>query len=166
MRCKAQIHRIFEQDSMLLKEDYQNIFSTPFPKKMQVIAHDFLMKSQVHLFGCRNVGSTFEKVKVKSLGLVRLLRTDPMDCSPPGSSVCGILQARILEWVAISSSRRSSRPKDQTPVSCIILHWQVESLPLHQLRGEGKRQLLPEPVVFSGGLGPTRGFDEPAEIRA
>ena len=118
MRCKAQIHRIFEQDSMLLKEDYQNIFSTPFPKKMQVIAHDFLMKSQVHLFGCRNVGSTFEKVKVKSLGLVRLLRTDPIDCSPPGSSVCGILQARIL-GVAISFSRRSSQHRNRTRVSCI-----------------------------------------------
>ena len=35
---------------------------------------------------------------------------DPMDCSPPGSSVHGILQARILEWVAISSSRESSYP--------------------------------------------------------
>ena len=33
---------------------------------------------------------------------------DPMDCSLPGSSVCGIFQARILEWVAISLSRRSS----------------------------------------------------------
>ena len=43
---------------------------------------------------------------------------DPMDCSPPGSSVHGILQARILEWVLISSSRGSSRPRDQTPVSC------------------------------------------------
>ena len=44
---------------------------------------------------------------------------DPMDCSPPGSSVCGILQARILEWVAISSSRGSSQRRDQTCVSCI-----------------------------------------------
>ena len=35
---------------------------------------------------------------------------DPMDCSPPGSSVRGISQARMLEWVAISSSRGSSRP--------------------------------------------------------
>ena len=42
---------------------------------------------------------------------------DPMDCSPPGSCVHGILQVRILEWVAISSSRRSSRPRDQTHVS-------------------------------------------------
>ena len=37
---------------------------------------------------------------------------DPMDCIPPGSFVHGILQARILEWVAISSSRRSSQPRD------------------------------------------------------
>ena len=44
---------------------------------------------------------------------------DPMDCSPPGSSVHGILQARILEWVAMPFSRRSSRPRDQTRVSCV-----------------------------------------------
>ena len=44
---------------------------------------------------------------------------DPVDCSPPGSSVYGILQARVLEWVAISSSRASSWPRDQTQVSCI-----------------------------------------------
>ena len=44
---------------------------------------------------------------------------DPMDCSPPGSSDHGILQARILEWVAISYSRGSSWPRDWTWVSCI-----------------------------------------------
>ena len=44
---------------------------------------------------------------------------DPMDCSPPGSSVHGILQARTLEWIAIPFSRRSSQPRDQTQVSCI-----------------------------------------------
>ena len=55
---------------------------------------------------------------------------DPMDCSPPGSPVHGISQARILQWVAISSSRGSSRPRDQTGVSrvsCsgrqILYHW-------------------------------------------
>ena len=37
---------------------------------------------------------------------------DAMDCNPPGSSVHGILQARILEWVAMSSSRESSQPRD------------------------------------------------------
>ena len=44
---------------------------------------------------------------------------DPMDCSPPGSSVHRILQARILKWVAIPFSQGSSQPKDQTRVSCI-----------------------------------------------
>ena len=44
---------------------------------------------------------------------------NPMDCSPPGSSLHGILQARILEWAAISFSRGSSQPRDQIWVSCI-----------------------------------------------
>ena len=44
---------------------------------------------------------------------------DPVDCSPPGSSVHGILQARILEWVATSFFRGSSRPRDWTQVSHI-----------------------------------------------
>ena len=43
----------------------------------------------------------------------------PMNCRPPGFSGYGIFHARILEWVVISSSRRSSLPKDQTWVSCI-----------------------------------------------
>ena len=44
---------------------------------------------------------------------------NPTDCSPPGSSVHGILQARILEWVAIPFSSGSSQPRNQTGVSCI-----------------------------------------------
>ena len=44
---------------------------------------------------------------------------DPMDCSLPGSSVHGILQARILDWVAIPSSSASSWPRGWTQVSCI-----------------------------------------------
>ena len=43
---------------------------------------------------------------------------DPMDCNSPGSSVHGIFQARVLEWVAISFSRESSQPSDRTGVSC------------------------------------------------
>ena len=51
---------------------------------------------------------------------------DPTDCSPPGSSVHGILQAKIQEWVAISSSRGSSWHRDATP----LLHCrQADSLP-------------------------------------
>ena len=45
---------------------------------------------------------------------------DPTDCSLQGSSVHGILQARVLEWVAISFSRGASQPRDQTQVSCIV----------------------------------------------
>ena len=44
---------------------------------------------------------------------------DPMDCNPPGSSIHGILQARILEQVAVPSSRRSSQPQDWTQVAYI-----------------------------------------------
>ena len=43
----------------------------------------------------------------------------PTHCSPPGPSVHGILQARILEWVAMPSSRGASQPRDRTQVSCI-----------------------------------------------
>ena len=58
----------------------------------------------------------------KSLSL-----SDPVDCSPPGSSVHGVLQTRILEWVVISFCMGSSRPRDWTHVSCIgrhtLYHW-------------------------------------------
>ena len=60
-----------------------------------------------------------------------LIVCDPVDYSPPGSSVHGIFQARILEQVVISSSRRSSKPKDTTHLSCVsctgrqILYYQA-----------------------------------------
>ena len=50
---------------------------------------------------------------------------DPKDCSPPGFSVHGISQARILEWVAVPSSMGSSRPRDQTGPPAL----QADSLP-------------------------------------
>ena len=56
---------------------------------------------------------------------------NPMDYSPPGSSVHGILQARILEWAAISFSRGSLQPRGPTRISC-ILHQEV-GLPLAPL---------------------------------
>ena len=50
---------------------------------------------------------------------------DPMDCSWPDSSVQGIFQVRILEWVAISSSRGPSQPRDQTHIAYVycIVRW-------------------------------------------
>jgi len=59
-----------------------------------------------------------KKKKVKSeVSQSCLTLCNPMDCNLPGSSVHGILQARVLEWVAISFSRRSSQPRDQTQVA-------------------------------------------------
>ena len=58
---------------------------------------------------------------------------DPLDYSPPASSVRGIFQAKILEWVAISSSRESFWPRDQTHVSYVSA-LQEDSLPAESLR--------------------------------
>ena len=68
-------------------------------------------------------------------GLVVSNSYDPMNCSLPGSSIPGILQARILEWVAISFSRGSSWPRNQTRVSCIggrfFTNWAVREAQSH-----------------------------------
>ena len=72
------------------------------------------------------------KIKLKCSGCSVLVTQscqtlcDPMDCSLPGSPVHWILLARILELVAIPSSRRSSQLRDQTWVSCILLHCRQE----------------------------------------
>ena len=55
----------------------------------------------------------------KELDMTEWLNWTELNCSPPGSSVRGILQARILEWVVIRFSREPSWPRDQTCVSCI-----------------------------------------------
>jgi len=80
---------------------------------------------------------------------------DPMDCTLPGSSVRGILQARILEWVSISLSKGFSRPRDGTQISCIagrfFTDWARREAPvllyiqrfiLLILNGQGSRQSL------------------------
>ena len=58
---------------------------------------------------------------------------DPMNCILPGSSLRGILQARILEWVAMLSSRGSFLTQGSNPCLLHLLHWQVGSLPLVRL---------------------------------
>ena len=75
----------------------------------------------------------------------------PMDCSSLGSSVNGISPARILEWVAISLSRGSSQPKDQTLFSCtlctgrgILYHWatwEAHSDPVTHFTGQALQQV-------------------------
>ena len=60
---------------------------------------------------------------------------DPVYCSPPGSSVHGIFQIRVAEWVSISFSRGSSQPRDGTQVFCIgmgvLNHWATWEALLH-----------------------------------
>ena len=109
--------------------------------------------SWVSLMLCKiNATKSYEKVNNKrtkislqtlySFVLVLCLVTqwcptlcDPVDCSPPSSSVHGILQARILEGVAISFSRGSSQPRDWTQVSCIagrfFTIWATREAPLY-----------------------------------
>ena len=61
---------------------------------------------------------TYQSVKVSAVRSHPTL-CDPMDCSPPGSSDHGILQARVLEWLAMPFSRGSSRPRAPAKISCI-----------------------------------------------
>ena len=71
---------------------------------------DCIFKASVQL-------QVITKMCAQSLSLIWLC--DPMDHSPPGSSVQGIFQARIMEWVAISSSRGSFWPREWTHISCV-----------------------------------------------
>ena len=74
---------------------------------------------------------------------------DPMDCSPPGSSAHGILQARILEWVAMLYSGRTSRPRDQTCISrtsCIAGGFSTTEPPGKPLRSLGLWNLVHIPL--------------------
>ena len=72
---------------------------------------------------------------------VSLSLCDPRDCGPPGSPVHGLLQAGILEWVAMPSSRGSSHPRDRTCVSCVfcigrcvLYHWATWEAHLFPMR--------------------------------
>ena len=89
---------------------------------------NFLPIRQTEVFGYVSIENTrlssseeawfLEQIVIESLSFVRLF-CDPVDYSLPAASVHGISQARILEWVAISFSRGSFPPRDQTCVSCI-----------------------------------------------
>ena len=84
---------------------------------------------------------------------------NPTDFSPPGSSVHGILQAGILEWVAISFSRKSSQPRDRTWVSCIAGRCFTNCVTREYLRDKEETEKDPE-ENWSGVQG------EPREGRA
>ena len=85
-------------------------------------------------------------VFVQSLSHVRLCNA--MDCSLPSSSVLGILQARILEWVALPFSRGSSQPRNQIGFSCIA---------------GGLACLVKNPPGSAGDAGSIPGWEDPLE---
>ena len=81
-----------------------------------------LGKEHIKAIYCHPAYLTYMQTeKRKSVTQLCLIFCDPMDCSLPGFSVYGILQARVREWVAISFSRGFSRPSNWTPVSCIAV---------------------------------------------
>ena len=88
---------------------------------MSAIAQVFLFKLHACCdlaVGLLDFPLNFVQVKV-FIAQLCLTLCDPMGCNLPGSSVHGILQAKILEWIAISFSRGSSQPRDPKPRSCI-----------------------------------------------
>ena len=74
----------------------------------------------------------------------------PMDCSLPGPSVHGILQARILEWVAMPSSRESSRSTDRTSVSCITGRFFITGPPGKPIPSSGLGPKSVKGKIWSG----------------
>ena len=92
--CIASKHQRPRTTSNLLKSAFQ-FFMVHLCKRLQVLVHT-----------CSNTSVMSDYLW-------------PMDCSQPGASVHGILQERILEWVALPSSRGSSQHRNQTHISCI-----------------------------------------------
>ena len=104
-----------------VSNDFANITLTILPEIGTLLPCSFLCV-------CVCVGSVAQSC---------LTLYNPMDCSPPGSCVNGISQARLLGWVAVSFSRGSSQSRDQTWVSCIgrqiLYHWATWEAPLFSL---------------------------------
>ena len=120
------------------------------------------------------------KVRVYACGLrclscVRPTLCEPVDCSPPGSSVHGIFQARVLEWVAMLSSRVVSQPRDQTHISYVsCIGRQVLYLQRHQgspnAKASARKELhsplnhaQPQPILTSAGTSPSSPQDGSTE---
>ena len=109
----AQLQRV--KFSQLLWTGFCMPSPPPLPPTQNIYIlnpHSQCLRMWLHL----EVGSLNRYVCTKPLQSCPTL-CDSMDCSPPGSSAHGIFQARILEWVVVSFSRGSSRPRDQTRVS-------------------------------------------------
>ena len=89
----------------------------------------------------RNSKTKTKKMKVKVTRLCSTL-CNPMDCSLPGSSVHGILQARTLDWVVVPFSRGSSQPRGQTQVEPNVIEPSLQADPLPFEPTEKQKKML------------------------
>jgi len=139
----SQILTLFPHFAHLLFISFKNYF-----KRTQTLRHFFPVNDLVCIFK-KPVWASSEKRRPHSLDILLcnywsfktccccssgtkscITVCNPVDCSPPGSSVHGISQTRILQWVAIPFSRGSPWPRDRTHVSCIgrwiLYHWAIK----------------------------------------
>ena len=119
---RATVHEVTKSQTQLSDWTELNCYLASIKKPLYV--YDILISVCVCVCVC-----VCARARAKLLQPCLTL-SDPMDCSLPGSSVQRILQARILERVAVSYFNGSSPPRDQTLVSLCLLHWQAGSLPL------------------------------------
>ena len=129
---------MFDSSTELNLEVYQDSPITMASSQELILLRGFASNSEVFLSShnwdypfwiVTKRSSLCDSFVFSSLIRVWLFATPRTVCSPLGSSVHGLLQARMLEWGAISFSRGSSRPRTDP----CLLHWQVDSLPLsHQ----------------------------------
>ena len=89
--------------------------------------------------------------------LLCLILFDPKDCSPPGSSVHGIFQARVLEWVAISSSKGSFRHRDLPHCRQTLYHLSHHSLKV-KVKSLSRVRLFATPWTVAQQASPSVGF--------
>ena len=105
---------------------------------LNILQNDFF--TQMYAV-CMSIHINLVKLEIEVL-VAQSTLCNPMDCSPPGSSVHGILQARILEWVAMPFSRGSSWPRDWT---CNLLH--CRQILYHWATREARIYLFTPPCI-------------------
>ena len=114
---------VTHQAPLSMKFSRQEYWSgLPFPPPGDLLGPGFDLASPGlagRFFTLSHLGSPFVRSESEVTQLCPAL-CNLMDCSPQGSSVHEILRTRILEWIAISFSGRSSQPRDRTWVSCIV----------------------------------------------
>ena len=102
-----------------LKDKNHIIISIDAEKAFDKVQHPFMIKTFQKMGTEETYLNIVKAIYDSEVTQLCLTLCDPVECSLPGSSFHGILQARVLEWVAISFSRGSSRPSDQSQISRI-----------------------------------------------